>query len=168
MDIRPHEDPDTHDAFSAAHERLNEEGERDLLDESVLPLLGLSAATLAAVFFGGALGTVARYLLEAHHPNAASGFPWVTLLVNLTGSLAIGFLVPLTEHAAPHAPLLRPFALIGFLGGWTTYSTLAVEATLLGKNGDLATCLAYLAATVAGGLALVVLGHAAGRRVISG
>jgi CrcB protein len=85
----------------------------------------------------------------------------------LTGSLAIGFLVPLTEHIAPRAPLLRPLALIGFLGGWTTYSTLAVEATLLAKNGDVATCLAYLAATVVGGLALVVAGHAAGRRVMS-
>jgi CrcB protein len=62
---------------------------------------------------------------------------------------------------------LRPLVLVGFLGGWTTYSTLAVEATLLGKNGDLATCLAYLVATVAGGLVLVVLGHAAGRKVMS-
>ena len=163
----PHETPDGHDAFSAAHELLNEEGERDLLDEPVLPLLGLSGGTLAAVFFGGALGTVARYLLEAHHQTGSGGFPWVTLLVNLTGSLAIGLLVPLTEHAAPRTPLLRPLVLVGFLGGWTTYSTLAVEATLLGKNGDLATCLAYLVATVAGGLALVVLGHAAGRKVMS-
>jgi CrcB protein len=163
----PHETPDGHDAFSAAHERLNEEGERDLLDEPVLPLLGLSGGTLAAVFFGGAFGTVARYLLEAHHQTGSGGFPWVTLMVNLTGSLAIGFLVPLTEHAAPRARLLRPLVLVGFLGGWTTYSTLAVEATLLGKNGDLATCLAYLVATVAGGLALVTLGHAAGRKVMS-
>ena len=162
----PHEQPDGHDAFAAAHELLNEEGERDLLDEPVLPLLGLSAGTLAAIFFGGALGTVARYLLEAHHQTGSGEFPWVTLLVNLTGSLAIGFLVPLTEQVTPRVPLLRPFVLIGFLGGWTTYSTLAVEATLLGKNGDVAACLAYLAATVAGGLGLVVLGHAAGRKVL--
>jgi CrcB protein len=162
----PHESPDDHDAFAAAHERLNEEGDRDLLDEPVLPLLGLSAGTLAAVFFGGALGTVARYLLETHHQTASGDFPWVTLLVNLTGSLAIGFLVPLTEHVAPRAPLVRPLALVGFLGGWTTYSTLAVDATLLGKNGDFATCVAYLVVTVAGGLALVVAGHAAARRLL--
>jgi CrcB protein len=73
----------------------------------------------------------------------------------------------LTELVTPRVPLLRPFVLIGFLGGWTTYSTLAVEATLLGKSGDVATCLAYLAATVAGGLALVVVGHAAGRKVLA-
>ena len=163
----PHETPDGRDASSATQEPLNEERETDLLDEPVLPLFGLSAGTLGAIFFGGALGTMARYLLEAHHQTGSGAFPWVTLLVNLSGSLAIGFLVPLTEHAASRAPLLRPLVLIGFLGGWTTYSTLAVEATLLGKNGDFGTCLAYLAATVAGGLALVVLGHGAGRRVVS-
>jgi CrcB protein len=168
MEIHPpHEMPDGHDAFAADHERLNEEGEKDLLDEPVLPLLGLSAGTLAAIFVGGAFGTVGRYLLAAHHQTGPAAFPWVTLLVNLTGSLAIGFLVPLIDHVTPRVPLLRPFVLIGFLGGWTTYSTLAVEATLLGKNGDVATCLAYVAATVAGGLALVVVGHAAGRKVLA-
>jgi fluoride exporter len=136
-------------------------------DEPVLPWLGLSPSALAAIFFGGALGTVARYLLEAHNRVAPGAFPWVTLLVNLTGSLAIGFFIPLTEHAAPRFPLLRPLGIVGFLGGWTTYSTLAVEATLLAKDGDVASCVAYLVATVAGGLALVVLGHAAGRKLVT-
>lgn len=163
----PHETPERHEILSPGQEVLNEEHERDLLDEPVLPILGLSTGTLAVIFLGGAVGTVSRYLLEAHHPSGSGAFPWVTLLVNLTGSLAIGFLVPLTEHAGRRAPLLQPLALIGFLGGWTTYSTLAVDATLLGKNGDVGLCLAYLSATVVGGLALVVLGHAAGRKVIS-
>ncbi len=69
----------------------------------------------------------------------------MTLLVNLSGSLAIGLLVPLTEHVSERAPALRPFLVVGFLGGWTTYSTLAVDATLLTKDGDVGTCLAYLA-----------------------
>ena len=73
--------------------------------------------------------------------------------------MAIGLLVPLTEHVAHRAPALRPLLIVGFLGGWTTYSTLAVEATLLAKDGDVVTCLAYLAATVVGGLALVVVGQ---------
>lgn len=163
----PHETPDGLEPISTTDELVDEEGERDLLDEPVLPLFGLSAGTLAAVFFGGALGTVARYLLEAHHSAGAGSFPWVTLLVNLSGSLAIGFLVPLVDHAAPRAAFLRPLVLIGFLGGWTTYSTLAVDAALLGKNGDVALGLAYLVATVAGGLALVIAGHAAGRKLIA-
>ena len=163
----PHEGTDGHDAFSAAHELLNQETERDLLDEPVLPLLGLSGGTLAAIFVGGSVGTVARYLLAAHHHAGPGAFPWVTLVINLSGSLAIGFLVPLTEQVAPRAPWVRPLVIVGFLGGWTTYSTLAVDATLLGKNGDVGTSLAYLALTVAGGIALVVLGHAAGRRAVA-
>ncbi len=168
MDDRPQPRPD-HSNASPADGRggPDDKDERDLFDEPVVPLLGLSAGTLGAIFFGGALGTVARYLLEVHHPTAPGTFPWVTLLVNLTGSSAIGFLIPLTERATTRAPLLRPLVVVGFLGGWTTYSTLAVEATLLAKDGDVAIGLAYLAATVAGGLALVVVGHAAGRRLVT-
>jgi CrcB protein len=165
MDER-HRRADEHDLFAPEHEALEHE-DHDLLEEPVLPLLGLSVATIGAIFIGGALGTVARYLLAAHHPVGAGAFPWVTLLVNLTGSLAIGLLVPITEHVSHRAPVLRPLLMIGFLGGWTTYSTLAVDATLLLKDGDVATCVAYLVATVAGGLALVLAGHAAGRRLVS-
>jgi len=156
MDVDPQQPQDPELARSEA----------DLLDEPALPPITLSASTLLAVFLGGAVGTICRYLLAAHHPIATGGFPWVTLLVNLSGSLAIGLLIPLTEHVGPRAPLLRPVLVVGFLGGWTTYSTLTVEATLLAKNGDIVTCGAYLAATVVGGLLLVVIGHALGRRMV--
>lgn len=166
MDDERQHRADPHDHLALEHERLAVE-EHDLLDEPVVPLLGLSAGTLLAVFLGGGLGTVARFLLAAHHAAGACSFPWVTLVVNLTGSLAIGFLVPLTEHVAHRAATVRPLLLIGFLGGWTTYSTLAVDATLLAEHGDIAACLGYLAATVGGGLTLVVAGHAAGRRLMA-
>ena len=144
-----------------------EPGTGDALDlDHPSPLLGLSATTLLAIFVGGALGTVARYLLDVHHPVAQGNFPWVTLVINLSGSLAIGLLVPLTEFVTPRAPLARPLLIVGFLGGWTTYSTLAVEATLLAKDGAIADFVTYLVATVGGGLALVVAGHALGRRAV--
>jgi len=139
---------------------------RDALDRPSVPLLGLSATTLLAIFVGGALGTVARYLLDAHHPVAQGNFPWVTLVINLSGSLAIGLLVPLSQHVAPRAPWAGPLLVVGFLGGWTTYSTLAVEATLLAKDGDIITFVAYVAATVIGGLTLVVAGNRLGRRML--
>jgi fluoride exporter len=163
----PHRDAAVHENKALADQRkaLDQVEQHDLLDEPVLPLFGLSAGTIAAIFLGGALGTVARYLLEADHPAGPGAFPWVTLLVNLTGSLAIGLLVPLTEHLAHRVPAVRPLLMIGFLGGWTTYSTLAVDATLLAKDGNLGTCLAYVAATVIGGLALVVAGHDLGRKL---
>jgi fluoride exporter len=168
MDEQLHERP-AERATPAREPVTRREGddEPDLLDEPVLPLLGLSGATIVAIFVGGAVGTLARYELEVHHPGATGAFPWVTLLVNLTGSFAIGLLVPLTEHVSHRAPTVRPLVMIGLLGGWTTYSTLAVDATLLGKNGDFVTCAAYLVATVVGGLALVVAGHDLGRRAVS-
>jgi len=166
----PHITPREHELAERellARERtLFEQREHDLLDEPLVPLMGLSAGTMAAILVGGALGTVARYLLEAHHPLAPGDFPWVTLVVNLTGSFAIGLLLPLTEHVTHRFPVVRPLVVVGFLGGWTTYSTLAVDAVLLARHGDAATCVAYLVATVAGGLALVVAGHALGRRLV--
>jgi fluoride exporter len=140
-------------------------GEHDLLDEPALPVLGLSTATLLAIFVGGGIGTVARYLIEAHQPLAPGAFPWPTLLINLSGSLIVGVLVPISEHVANRAPLVRPLLIVGFLGGWTTYSTLAIESSLLAKDGDVGSSLAYLGATVFGGLALVVVGNALGRRM---
>ena len=162
-----HHDAAVHGSHAVADHReaLDREEERDLLDEPVLPLFGLSAGTIAAIFLGGALGTVARYLLEAHHQAGPGAFPWVTLLVNLTGSFAVGLLIPLTEHLSHRVPAIRPLLMVGFLGGWTTYSTLAVDATLLAKDGDVGTCLAYVAATVIGGLAFVIVGHDLGRRL---
>jgi fluoride exporter len=138
----------------------------DAFDQPLVPRLGLSATTVLAIFVGGAVGTVARYLLDAHNPVPQGNFPWLTLVINLSGSLAIGLLVPLTEYVAPRAPWARPLLVVGFLGGWTTYSTLAVEATLLAKNGDIVTFLAYVGTTVVGGLALVVVGAALGRRMV--
>jgi fluoride exporter len=152
------EDPQEHTHEPGARER-------DLLDEPVLPRLGLSAVALLAIFVGGGIGTVARYLIDAHHPSAPGAFPWPTLLINLSGSLVVGLLVPISEHVADRAPLVRPLLIVGFLGGWTTYSTLAIESSLLAKDGDVGSSLAYLAATVFGGLALVVLGNALGRRM---
>jgi CrcB protein len=139
----------------------------EAIDQLSVPNLGLSVSALVAIFVGGALGTVSRYELDARHPIAAGHFPWVTLLINLSGSFAIGLLIPLVDHITPRAPLARPFLIVGLLGGWTTYSTLAVEATLLAKHGAIGDFVTYLAATVIGGVALVVAGTTLGRRLVT-
>jgi fluoride exporter len=138
----------------------------DPLERPAVPRLGLSLGALAAIAIGGALGTVARYLIETTFATTSGHFPATTLVINLSGSLAIGFAIPFAEWVAPRFPLARPFVVVGFLGGWTTYSTLAVDAVLLGKEHHIALSIAYLTATVFGGLALVALGHAASRKVL--
>jgi CrcB protein len=143
-----------------------ERADADMLDDPELPAVGVSPSAMAAIFLGGTVGTLLRYLVEVHHPIGQGGFPWPTLIVNLSGSFAIGLILPLTEHVSRRLPLLRPLFVVGLLGGWTTYSTLAVEATLLAKDGDVLTCLGYLAATVVGGVGLVIVGHGAGKRLV--
>jgi CrcB protein len=139
---------------------------QDPLRQVATPRLALSVPAIVAILIGGGLGTVARFLLDSSVAERPGQFPTVTLLINLSGSLAIGVLVPLLERVESRAPLLRPFVMVGLLGGWTTYSTLAVNGVSLLQDGRVGTSLLYLAATLAGGTALVVLGHAAGRRMV--
>lgn len=138
---------------------------QNALDREPVPRLALSSGVILAIAVGGALGTVARFLLDATFSDTAGHFPWTTLLINLSGSLAIGLLVPLVENVGRRAPLMRPFLIVGVLGGWTTYSTLAVDAVTLGKDGHAATGLLSLAATLVGGLLLVALGNVIGRMI---
>jgi CrcB protein len=128
------------------------------------PAITLSPAALFAIAVGGALGTVGRFLLDTTFSETAGHFPATTLLINLSGSLAIGLLVPLVDNSR-RVSLLRPFLIVGLLGGWTTYSTLAVDAVTLTKDGHAVTAVLSLAATVFGGLILVMLGNVAGRRM---
>jgi fluoride exporter len=117
-----------------------------------------SARTLAAVAAGGALGTLSRYSLDRALPTSAGHFPTATLLINLSGSLLIGLLLPLVLIHATERPLVRPFLVTGVLGGWTTYSALATDTVTLLKTGHAWLALGDLGATVLGGLALVTVG----------
>jgi fluoride exporter len=132
--------------------------------EPAPPLLGLPLTVLLVIALGGALGTVARFLLDTAFVEGPDHFPVVTLIVNLSGSLAIGLLVPFVNKRTPLQPLLRPFLVVGILGGWTTYSALAVGAITLLQGGHAGSSLLYLALTLIGGTALVVVGDAIGRR----
>jgi CrcB protein len=117
-------------------------------------------SALAAVAAGGVLGAEARYGLTLALPEHAGRFPWSTLLINLTGSLLIGVLMAwLGRQPVPH-PLLRLFLGVGILGGYTTFSTFAVDVQrLLLAHRPLA-ALGYLAATVLGCAAAVWLATA--------
>ncbi|WP_432156734.1 MULTISPECIES: fluoride efflux transporter FluC [unclassified Streptomyces] len=121
---------------------------------------------VAAVALGGGLGATARYAAAQWWPTTAGGFPWTTLWVNVAGCAMIGvFLVLLTEVLSAHR-LLRPFFGTGVLGGFTTFSTYAVDARHLFDTGHPLTAPAYLAATLLAALAAVWLAATATRRAL--
>lgn len=115
---------------------------------------------LGAVALGGAAGALLRWLVDLSLP-AGAGWPWATLLVNVLGCAVLGWLVTRDDLHQP-AWWLRPGVGTGLLGGFTTFSTYAVQVALLGRDERLL-ALAYLlltpvvcvgAAALAGTLAL--------------
>ena len=81
------------------------------------------------VFVGGAIGTTVRYLLSAAVPTVA-GIPLITLVINVTGAFVLGWLLEALALRGPDAGPrrdLRLFAGTGILGGYTTYSSFAVD-----------------------------------------
>ncbi|MEV2252791.1 fluoride efflux transporter CrcB [Streptomyces sp. NPDC050147] len=121
---------------------------------------------VAVVAVGGAIGASARYGASLIWPTAPGTFPTTTLLVNVIGCAVMGvFMVVLTQTRTPH-PLLRPFFGTGVLGGFTTFSTYAVDIERLVEGGHARTGLAYLGLTLLAALAAVWGAAWATRRVL--
>lgn len=113
---------------------------------------------LAVVALGGVLGATGRYGAGLLWPVGARAFPWSTLAVNVAGCAAMGVLMVLvTEVLTPHR-LLRPFLGTGVLGGFTTFSTYAVDVHRLLAAGQPGRGLVYLGGTVVTALAAVWAG----------
>ncbi|MFZ5870239.1 MAG: FluC/FEX family fluoride channel [Actinomycetota bacterium] len=123
-------------------------------------------AALSAVAAGGALGGSARYGLLLAQPPAPGGFPWVTFTTNVVGCALIGVLmVLLTEAPAPPHPLVRPFLGVGLLGGFTTFSTYAMETHSLVADGSPQVAMVYLVATPVAAVGAVFVSSAGTRWV---
>lgn len=118
--------------------------------------------TLLYVALGGALGASLRYLVAiAIGPWATasvSGFPVATITVNVLGSLLMGLLAGLAAHIDGFNQTLRPFLMVGLLGGFTTFSSFSLDTVYLWERGAYAQAAGYVTASVL----LSVLGFFAG------
>lgn len=114
----------------------------------------LRPAMVGWVFLGGAVGSLFRGMLATFAPTVSGQWPWATLTVNLTGALLLGALLEVLSVSNLPGRLRAPLQLglgTGLLGGYTTYSTFAVDAlTMSGVNGPWP-ALAYVFSTVVGG-----------------
>jgi CrcB protein len=115
---------------------------------------------------GGALGALARWALGAALPHSPGAWPWSTLLVNLAGCLLIGALLAVLLARFPRSPWLRPFLAVGVLGGFTTFSTFAVDVVVMSREDRAPLAVAYVVASVLGGVLAVVVGLLLGRAAV--
>jgi CrcB protein len=116
--------------------------------------------TILAVGTGGAFGAVARYLASGWVQDAAGGFfPWGTFLVNVLGSLLLGFsLVWLQSTMA--STEMRSLVSIGFLGSFTTFSTFSYEAAAMLRDGEFWRAGEYMLGSVTLSVVALVVGGA--------
>ncbi len=118
----------------------------------------------AMIALGGALGAVARYQVAAVvQGRAGAGFPWGTFVVNVSGSLVLGFVMTLLTERLVVNPQWRFFLPIGFLGAYTTFSTFEFEAFRANAEGAWLIGGAYLVSSVAAGYGAVWAGVVAAR-----
>ncbi len=118
------------------------------------------------VSIGGALGANARYWLSVVLAKwTGPRFPWATFTINITGSFAIGLLAVVLSHRWPHQ-LWRLFVVVGFLGGYTTFSSFVFESFTLWERGEKGLSLANSVGSVVAGVLAVVLGVALGKSLV--
>ncbi|MFD7492473.1 fluoride efflux transporter CrcB [Streptomyces sp. NPDC059832] len=124
-------------------------------------------SVVAVVALGGAIGACARYGAALIWPTAPGGFPWTTLVVNVVGCAVIGvFMVVISEVWTAHR-LVRPFFGTGVLGGFTTFSTYAVDIQRLIDGDRVRAALGYLGLTLFAALAAVWSAVWTTRRVLA-
>lgn len=115
---------------------------------------------IAALAIAGAIGAPLRYLIDGAVQDRTGGeFPFGTLVVNLTASIAVGFITGLALYRGfPDTP--RIVLATGAAGAYSTWSTVAYESVRLVENGSIATAVLNLSASVAAGIAAAGIGIA--------
>lgn len=119
----------------------------------------LPGMTLLLVGIGGFAGAVARYVVDGWVAGLSRGaFPWGTFAVNLSGSFVLGLLFGLAIERAILPAEIRAPLMIGFLGAYTTFSTLVLESWRLVEDGSVPLALANLVGSLVLGMLAVVAG----------
>jgi CrcB protein len=105
----------------------------------------------------GAVGVLARHAVQQIVPRHG-GVPWGTLLVNISGAFILGFLFTLIVRRFEAAMWIQEALLVGFLGGYTTFSAFSLETFLMVEHGRFALAASYSLGSVLGGVTAVFAG----------
>jgi fluoride exporter len=114
-----------------------------------------SLALQFAVFVGGLVGALGRAGLVRLLPFHGHGWPWATFCANVVGTAALAYFATRLQERLPPSTFRRPLLGTGFCGALTTFSTLQLEVLELAKDRHVALAVAYLAASLAAGVALM-------------
>lgn len=121
-----------------------------------------------SVAIGGAIGSVARFLLSGVLQRVSgTGFPFWTLVINVTGSILLGFLMRYLVDGVPVTVEMRALLTTGFCGGYTTFSTFSYETVALLEQGDWRRSSVYVLASVTLSVAGAMAGIALARGLIA-
>src|SRR5262245_56819334 len=119
---------------------------------------------ISLIAVAGLIGTLSRYWLSGWGDRWWGGtFPFGTFIVNVSGCLAIGFLFHVTEEKYLVDPAVRSAVLVGFLGGYTTFSSFAVQSFTLLRGGEFLLAAANVILSNGIGLVLVWVGYVVSR-----
>jgi len=119
-----------------------------------------------AISFGAVPGALSRYYLTLLFARwLGTNFPYGTLIINLSGALLMGFFITLTLERAITAPDLRLLIAVGFLGSYTTFSTYALDTSMLLRTGSQEYALLYWAGSAILGVLGLELGSALARKL---
>jgi CrcB protein len=133
--------------------------------KEIIDLFGQDRRELAAIFVGGALGTVARAALGTLAVPDPARWPWPTFTVNIVGAFLLGYFTTRLMERLPLSSYRRPLLGTGLCGGLTTFSTMQVETLKMVDHHHFGLALGYTAASIVAGLAAVYLATTLVRRV---
>jgi len=122
---------------------------------------------LMYVAIGSAVGGASRFALSTFLQQRAGMFPVGTLVVNITGSLALGFLLRYSLGSTSVSAETRALLTTGFCGGYTTFSTFSYETIKLIEDGDYRRAAVYVVASVVLSLVATFLGIIAANELLS-
>jgi CrcB protein len=120
---------------------------------------------IAAIFAGGAIGTLARAALSEAFPHPATAWPWPTFTVNIVAAFLLGYFVTRLQERLPLSSYRRPLLGTGLCGGLSTFSTMQVEILTMLDAHAWGLAAGYAAASIAAGYAAIHLATALVRRV---
>jgi CrcB protein len=128
-------------------------------------VFGQDNRELAAVFVGGAIGTLARAGLATLTAPQPGHWPWATFVVNIAGAFILGFVTTRLLERLPLSAYRRPLLGTGLCGGLTTFSTVQVETLHMIQRHHYALAATYTVVSVTAGLLAVSVATAIVRRV---